>query len=341
MTRSRLVALAFALSLTACDNGGSGPIDPESCMLDAPVLCPVVPVTETGTSFTLTGTTIGGDDSFAGASCNRMGGSRASDIAFEFVVPQTGPYTIDTIGSDFDTLLTVREQCAGDVMACNDNMGMGSQQSMLQVELQACQRVLIVVDATSQFEDGDVVVHVSPAEICGDGLDNDGDGAADCDDDECFSAECVGHGDWPEGWESFEWEVLRLTNEARARGADCGPEGTFGPAGPLEMDAVIQLAARGHSTEMGEMGFFSHDSPDGRTVGDRINNVGFTGAQPWGENIAAGYPTPEAAMDGWMNSPGHCANIMNPSYHVLGVGYALVDPSEQGHYWTQNFAGSH
>ena len=53
-----------------------------------------------------------------------------------------------------------------------------------------------------------------------------------------------------------------------------------------------------------------------------------------GENIAMGYPTPEAVVDGWMNSEGHRANILNPSFTVIGVGYV-----EQGHYWTQMFIG--
>lgn len=335
------MALALCLAVSGCDSSApDGMIDPSTCEAPEPFFCPVTPVMESGTTFTVTGSTIGGDDSFAGASCSRTGGSRASDVAFEFLVPQTGTYTITTEGSDFDTLLTVREHCASEVMACNDNMGMGNAASLLQVDLEACQTVLIVVDANDPFEDGNVVVHVSPAEICDDGIDNDGDGAADCDDDECFSAACLGVGDWPEPWSSFEDEILRLTNEARAEGADCGPEGTFGPAPPLEMDDIARIAARQHSTEMGEMAFFDHVSPDGRTVGDRLQNVGFNGAQPWGENIAAGYSTPEEAMAGWLSSPGHCANIMNPSYRALGVGYSLVEGSPQTHYWTQNFAGS-
>ncbi|MGE0785351.1 MAG: CAP domain-containing protein [Sandaracinaceae bacterium] len=337
-----LGALAM-VGLAACDGSGDGMmmVTPEECPAPEVYVCPVTPVTTIGTNLTLSGTTIGQGDSFGGASCNRSGGSRASDIAFEFLVPQTGSYTIDTMGSDFDTLLTVRQGCEGAVMACNDDMGMGSAQSMVQVELTACERVLIVVDSTSQFEDGNVVVHVTPSEICDDAIDNDGDGAIDCDDSECFSAECLGLGEWPPPWAAFEEEVLRLTNIERARGADCGPEGTFEPTGPLEMDDIVRIASRRHSTEMGEMAFFDHMSPDGRSPFDRMSAVGFTGAQPWGENIATGYPTPEQAMAGWMSSPGHCANIMNPSYHVMGVGYALVDPSPTTHYWTQNFAGSH
>ena len=53
-----------------------------------------------------------------------------------------------------------------------------------------------------------------------------------------------------------------------------------------------------------------------------------------GENIAMGQTTPEAVVNGWMNSEGHRANILNSSYTQIGVGYAA-----NGHYWTQLFIG--
>ena len=92
---------------------------------------------------------------------------------------------------------------------------------------------------------------------------------------------------------------------------------------------------------MGAQDYFEHTSLDGREFGDRMTEAGFMGAGPWGENIAAGSATPEAVVQGWMNSPGHCANIMNPQYRVIGIGYAFDDASTFGHYWTQDFAASH
>ncbi len=53
-----------------------------------------------------------------------------------------------------------------------------------------------------------------------------------------------------------------------------------------------------------------------------------------GENIAMGYATPQAVMDGWMNSPGHRVNILNANYPQIGVGYVA-----DGSYWTQEFIG--
>jgi uncharacterized protein YkwD len=74
---------------------------------------------------------------------------------------------------------------------------------------------------------------------------------------------------------------------------------------------------------------------------DRMSDAGYSGASPWGENIAAGQPTPAEVVDGWMHSPGHCRNIMDPDYHVIGIGYAYDASSSYGHYWTQDFGGSH
>ena len=84
---------------------------------------------------------------------------------------------------------------------------------------------------------------------------------------------------------------------------------------------------------MAAQGYFSHTGLDGSSPGDRARAAGFSGGGI-GENIAAGYGSPEAVMAGWMNSSGHRANILNCGYRLLGVGYAA-----QGNHWTQMFAG--
>ena len=55
----------------------------------------------------------------------------------------------------------------------------------------------------------------------------------------------------------------------------------------------------------------------------------------WGENIAYGYASPDAVMAGWLNSPGHRANIENASFRAIGIG--VVRASNGTYYWTQNF----
>lgn len=141
----------------------------------------------------------------------------------------------------------------------------------------------------------------------------------------------------PSPIEAFELDVLTVINGHRAAGAVCGGT-SFGAAPALVMDSRLRTAARLHSQDMGANGYFSHTSLDGRTFSQRMSATGFNGAKPWGENIGAGYPSPAAVMAGLMASPGHCSNIMNPSYRAIGVGYAFVPGSPYGHYWTQNFA---
>lgn len=95
----------------------------------------------------------------------------------------------------------------------------------------------------------------------------------------------------------------------------------------LSWDERLFAAARAHSEDMAENGYFSHTSLDGRSPGDRLLEAGYLW-NIYGENIAYGYPTPESVMNAWMNSPGHRANILNSSFCDLGVGLAgyLLDP---------------
>jgi hypothetical protein len=103
--------------------------------------------------------------------------------------------------------------------------------------------------------------------------------------------------------------------------------------------------------------FFAHcDVDTGDSPWDRMNAAGYTGFGPAGENIAAGYGSPESAMSAWMNSSGHRSNILSSSFREIGVGY-YYQSGDQGnirmdvggctagspsygpyyHYWTQNF----
>jgi len=370
MSLQRLCAASFVLILASAGCDGEGPMmmpppgsdggpggggtdagmmmmpPPTGCTPPPPAACSVID-TDSIVPLDMSGATVGQSDDFGASECGvgrggGMGGTGANDIAFRFTAPEAGLYEVTTAGSSFDTLLSIRVDCNGEELACNDDIGGGTTQSSVEIMLSACQTILIVVDGYNVDASGDVVVNVLTHEsLCGDGIDNDGDGLSDCDDGDCFSLECNGGDDWPMAWQAFEWEVLEETNRFRAMGYNCDSEGMFGPAGPLEMDSVISIAARGHSLDMGEQNFFDHDSLDGRRFSDRMTQVGFMGDSPWGENIAAGQNTPREVVQGWMESDGHCSNIMNPSYNVIGIGYAFVDGSEYGHYWTQDFAASH
>ncbi|HJL14448.1 MAG TPA: CAP domain-containing protein [Sandaracinaceae bacterium LLY-WYZ-13_1] len=329
-----------ALLLPACDGAplddpdGSAP----SCE-PAPAACTVGASSDLPAD--LSASSGSATDDFGGSACGR-GGDGVPDVAFRYTAPVAGTYRFDTEGSGFDTVLSIRAGCGGEELACNDDIRRGAvTASRLTVDLAACETVVVVVDGFGEGDVGAVSLHVEAEEgRCDDGLDDDGDGRIDCDDPDCFSVECSGGDDWPEAWQALEWEVLEIVNRRRAEGAVCGGE-ELGPAPPLEMDAVIREAARKHSVDMGEQDYFEHESLDGRTFADRMREEGFMGASPWGENIAAGSPTAERVMEGWMDSPGHCRNIMNPAYRVIGIGYAEAEGSTFGRYWTQNFAASH
>jgi uncharacterized protein YkwD len=141
----------------------------------------------------------------------------------------------------------------------------------------------------------------------------------------------------PPGNPMLEQQVLDIVNMHRARGYNCGGQ-MFAATGPLTMHPLLVLAARRHSLDMGTRNYFAHNAPEGTTPFQRTAAAGYTGS-PQGENIAAGSATAAATMTQWMNSPGHCRNIMNPSYRTIGVGYANVPSSRFRHYWTQNFGG--
>ena len=134
----------------------------------------------------------------------------------------------------------------------------------------------------------------------------------------------------------MEAEVLSLVNDIRSKGATCG--GVYkSPVPELEWNEQLARAAEDHSRDMADKNYFSHTSLNGRTFVTRITNAGYTGYTTLGENIAAGYSTANDVVNGWMNSPGHCNNIMNPSFKDLGVGYAYNSGSRYRNYWTQDF----
>jgi uncharacterized protein YkwD len=146
---------------------------------------------------------------------------------------------------------------------------------------------------------------------------------------------CAVTENWDPAYAAFEDEIVVLVNQYRAQGANCGGE-EMPPVGPLTMDPNLQCAARVHTKDMADRDFFDHDNPDGDGPSDRMEAAGYDG-RGWGENIAAGRDTPEDTMDQWMNSPGHCSNIMAEDFSVIGVGY--YPGGEYGHLWTQTFGG--
>jgi uncharacterized protein YkwD len=282
----------------------------------------------------ITGSTDGATDDVGPAPCEVNATTGSPDLVVGFTAPSAGGYTFSTTGSAFDTVLHLRAgDCAGETLGCNDDTG--GTQSSVRLTLAAGQTVVAVVDGFGR-ETGAVTLRVEGSEAaCDDGADNDGDGQIDCADLDCFLS-CEDPADWPADWAQLEEEMLVATNAARARGADCGGD-LFDPAGPMTMNHLAQYAARLHSRDMATQNYFEHDSLDGRTFSDRMQAAGYGGPTPWGENLQAGGRTAEAAVAALMDSPGHCRNIMNPAFTVVGMGYAFDQSSMYGAYWTQDF----
>lgn len=143
---------------------------------------------------------------------------------------------------------------------------------------------------------------------------------------------------WPPAFQTWEEQVLALVNEARALGHDCDTKGKFGPAPPLTMNASLRCAARKHAADMSTRNFFDHVNPDGEDPFDRIAQAGYGSYNQAGENIAGGSDSPEATVAGWLESDGHCGNLMSPGYTEIGVG-AYEGLGDYTFYWTQTFGG--
>lgn len=119
-------------------------------------------------------------------------------------------------------------------------------------------------------------------------------------------------------------EVVELTNRERARAG----------LRPLAEDPLLAAAAQAYSTDMATRDFYSHTSPEGTQPWDRAAAAG-SRRRTIGENIACGQRSAAEVVEGWMNSPGHRANILKPDFTHLGTGFA--GGGRAATYWTQLF----
>jgi len=130
--------------------------------------------------------------------------------------------------------------------------------------------------------------------------------------------------------------ALQLVNEARARGAQCGAQ-SFGPAPPLTLSGTLASVALGHATDMAVHDYFEHRDLSGQSPADRVRASGYH-EKLVGENIAYGPQSVEEAVKGWLASPGHCQNIMDPRFAEMGLGLAAGRASRRGLFWVQVLA---
>ncbi len=123
---------------------------------------------------------------------------------------------------------------------------------------------------------------------------------------------------------AYEQQVVDLVNQERAAAGL--------PA--LKVNAKLSGVAEKKAEDLRDNNYFDHQSPTYGSPFDMMKQFGiqYTTA---GENIAKGQRTPAEVMNGWMNSPGHRANILNADFTEIGVGY--VTDSNGGTYWVQHF----
>ncbi|MBC5785792.1 CAP domain-containing protein [Ramlibacter sp. USB13] len=127
-------------------------------------------------------------------------------------------------------------------------------------------------------------------------------------------------------------EALRRINAARAAGQRCGWR-KMPPARALHWDGTLQSVAAAHSRDMARRNYFDHRTPEGRTVRDRVARTGYK-SRLVGENLAGGDRDLGGALQGWIDSPAHCENLMNPEFNEVAVACVGQRDSQWGTYWT-------
>lgn len=131
-------------------------------------------------------------------------------------------------------------------------------------------------------------------------------------------------------------EMLQEVNRARTSARRCGAH-AMPAAPPLLAEARLDAAAREYAQLMASADRFDHIGTDGSSAADRVRRTGYA----WrlvGENLAAGPTTVGETVQGWLDSPGHCENLMDARFTQMGIGYAVNPASRQGVYWVQVLA---
>lgn len=135
---------------------------------------------------------------------------------------------------------------------------------------------------------------------------------------------------------SAEKQFLTLINQYRASKG----------LGALQASKALNVASYKHSLDMGKRKYFAHNTKSPLPAGqsgpspwDRMKDAGYGYNTAKGENIAAGYSSAQAVFNGWKASSGHNKNMLNPSFKVIGIGFASVTGSPYKYYWTTDFGG--
>ena len=131
---------------------------------------------------------------------------------------------------------------------------------------------------------------------------------------------------------TIQKEMVKLINDIRRSKRRCGYK-KYPVCGPVRWNSKLTRAALMHSMDMAKHDMLSHTGSDGFDVGERVEKLGYKWRSV-GENISAGRETSEQVVLGWLESPGHCANMMNPSFTEIGAACFRNKSSKYGTYWT-------
>jgi uncharacterized protein YkwD len=148
----------------------------------------------------------------------------------------------------------------------------------------------------------------------------------------------------------YKQEILDALNRARSKPRDCHDgRGLISASQPLVWSDELYSSAHEHSYDLAHSNTFDHlgsgteyditGSGKRSLFFERIESNGYINYYIVGENIAGGQNSLDSVMEALLNSPDHCANIMNPKYKEVGVAIVVNPDSEYGIYWTQNFGG--
>lgn len=130
-------------------------------------------------------------------------------------------------------------------------------------------------------------------------------------------------------------QMLEAVNRARSQPRQCGWR-YFSAAPPLHWNATLAHTAHKQATDMAKNDYIKHRNSDGVRITKSVKQAGYH-YYKFGENLAAGPESLEYVMEGWLNSPPHCANIMNPKFIEFGMANASNDNSTYQIYWVQHF----
>ena len=145
---------------------------------------------------------------------------------------------------------------------------------------------------------------------------------------------------------------IEIVNRIRAEGRSCGDAGYFRAAPPLRWSDALYRSSYEHSRDMWRTREFGHKGSDkesdwtakvqhlgyGSSFIERIENNGYTKWRHIVENIESGARNVDEVMQHWLQSAGHCKNIMNPEFKVFGMARVGTKGSKYDYYWTQDFA---